>query len=57
MRAWQNSMELTRDFEMYSKSVDDEELKSVFKKFAEEEGFHASKFRELLLKRQKEQLQ
>lgn len=57
MRAWQNSMELTRDFEMYSKRVDDGELKSVFKKFAEEEGFHASKFRELLLKRQNEQLQ
>ncbi len=53
MRAWENSMELTRDFEVYSKKVDDEELKDVFKKFAEEEGFHASKLRELLLERQK----
>jgi rubrerythrin len=52
MRAWENSMELTRDFEVYAKRVDDEELKQVFKKFAEEEGFHASKFRELLLARQ-----
>lgn len=52
MRAWENSMELTRDFEVYSKRVDDEELKQVFKQFAEEEGFHASKFRELLLTRQ-----
>lgn len=52
MRAWENSMELTRDFEVYSKRVDDEELKQVFKKFAEEEGLHASKFRELLLARQ-----
>lgn len=57
MRAWENSMELTRDFEMYSKRVDDEELKSVFKKFAEEEGFHATKFRELLLERQNSQFQ
>ena len=57
LRAWENSMELTRDFEVYSKRVDDDELKAVFKKFAEEEGFHASKFRELLLKRQKENLQ
>gem|GEM_PF-88505 len=54
MRAWENSMELARDFEVYSKRVDDEELKEVFKKFAEEEGLHAAKFRELLLKYQKE---
>lgn len=56
LRAWENSMELTRDFEVYSKEVDDEELKEVFKKFAEEEGLHASKFRELLVKRQNERL-
>lgn len=54
MRAWENSMELTRDFEVYSKKVDDEELKDVFKKFAEQEGLHASKLRELLLEHQKE---
>lgn len=57
MRAWENSMELTRDFEVYAKRVDDEELKQIFQKFAEEEGFHASKFRELLLERQYEKLQ
>jgi rubrerythrin len=49
-------MELTRDFEVYSKEVDDDELKEVFKKFAEEEGMHASKFRQLLIKRQNERL-
>lgn len=53
LRAWENSMELTRDFEVYSKEVDDDELKEVFKKFAQEEGLHASKFRELLIKRQR----
>jgi hypothetical protein len=26
LRAWENSMELTRDFEVYSKEVDDDEL-------------------------------
>ncbi len=56
LRAWENSMELTRDFEVYSKEVDDDELKEVFKKFAEEEGMHASKFRQLLIKRQNERL-
>jgi len=54
MRAWENSKELARDFEVYSKRVDDDELKEVFKKFAEDEGLHASKFRELLLKYMKE---
>ncbi len=48
MRAWQNSQELVRDFEMYSKRLENPELKSVFKKFAEEEGHHADKFRELI---------
>lgn len=48
MRAWQNSQELVRDFEVYSKKVGDSELKDVFKKFAEEEGYHASIFRDLI---------
>ena len=50
LRAWENSMELVRDFEMYSKRIEDDELSKVFKEFAEDEGKHASKFRELLLK-------
>lgn len=49
LRAWENSMELVRDFEMGSKRVEDEGIKQVFKKFAEEEGMHASKLRELLI--------
>ena len=48
MRAWQNSQELVRDFEMYSKRVKDDELKDVFKKFAEEEGYHATTLRDLI---------
>lgn len=47
--AWENSMELVRDFEMYSKRIEDDKVKQVFKKFAEDEGVHASKLRELLL--------
>lgn len=49
LRAWENSMELVRDFEMGSKRVEDEGIRQVFKKFAEDEGMHASKLRELLL--------
>lgn len=50
LRAWENSMELTRDFEMYSTKIeDDEEAVKVFKKFAEDEGLHAAQFRSMLL--------
>ncbi len=49
LRAWENTMELVRDFEMYSKRIDDEKLKNIFKQFAEDEGMHATKLRELLL--------
>jgi len=48
MRAWENSMELVRDFESYSKKIEDEEVKFLFKKFAEDEGMHASKLRQIL---------
>lgn len=50
LRAWENSMELTRDFEIYSKELtNNREVQKVFERFAEDEGMHASKFRELLL--------
>lgn len=49
MMAWHNSMEMVRDFEMYAKKIEDEKLKDIFKKFAEDEGMHATKLRELLL--------
>lgn len=52
LRAWENSTELVRDFEMYSKRIEDDEVKKVFKTFAEEEAVHASKFRELVIKYQ-----
>ena len=50
LRAWENSMEMVRDFEMYSKRIEDEDVKQVFKQFAEEEGIHATKLRELVVK-------
>lgn len=49
LRAWENSMELVRDYEMYSKRIEDGKVKDVFKKFAEDEGMHATQLRELLL--------
>lgn len=49
LRAWENSMEMVRDFEVYSKRIEDDKVKQVFKNFAEEEGMHASKLRELIM--------
>ncbi|PHV72327.1 rubrerythrin [Sporanaerobium hydrogeniformans] len=48
MRAWENSKELVRDFQTYSNEMDDHELKQVFKQFAEDEGMHATKLREII---------
>lgn len=48
MRAWENSMELVRDFETYSKRIENEEVKALFKRFAEDEGKHASELRFML---------
>ena len=46
-RAWNNTMELVRDFEMYSKRIDDGELAETFKKMAEEQCVMAHDLREL----------
>ncbi len=55
LRGWENSMELVRDFEEYSKQIHDhDEAAMVCKAFAEEEGVHAAKFRELLHRYQSE---
>lgn len=46
-RAWMNTMELVRDFEMYSKRIDDKEVAKLFKQYAEEQGIQASNLREM----------
>jgi rubrerythrin len=55
LRAWENSMELVRDYEMYSKRIEENSIKQVFKEFAEDEGKHASKLRELILEQKSDQ--
>jgi len=46
-RAWNNTMELVRDFEMYSKNIDDGKVSETFKKMAEDQGMMAHNLREL----------
>jgi rubrerythrin len=41
-------MELTRDYEMYSKRMPEGELSEMFKEFAKDEALHASKLRSIL---------
>ena len=50
LMAWENSMEMVRDFETYSKELKEESprLSAVFSEYAEEEGYHAARFRKLL---------
>lgn len=45
-----DAQENVRDYEMFSKQVNDEEVSQVFKKFAEESGFQARKLQELYKK-------
>ena len=50
LRAWENSMQLVREFKVCEKEIEDNEQASqMFGKLAEEEGVHASKFKDMLL--------
>ena len=49
LRAWENSMEMVRDFENYSHEIEDApEVAELFSEFAKEVGIHASKLRQLM---------
>ena len=49
MRAWQNSMELVRDFGAYAEEEGrDSEIGRLFSEYAEDEGVHAARFLSLL---------
>lgn len=48
MRAWENSMQLVRDYELYSKEIENKQTADLFALFAEDEGLHASRLAEIL---------
>lgn len=51
MRAWENSMELVRDYRDYIGEVsDDQELTELFRRMAKEEAEHASALKDVLHK-------
>jgi len=45
-----DAQEMVRDYEMYSKNVQDAEVADLFKNFAEELGYQAKKLQDLLKK-------
>ncbi len=49
LRAWENSMELVRDYQNYAEEIKESDIKSVFRQYAEDECYHASKFHSMLL--------
>lgn len=56
LRAWQNSMELTRDFEIYSQEIkDDVKTAQMFAQLAEDQAHHAAALRKRLLEYQDSQ--
>jgi hypothetical protein len=56
MRAWQNSMEMAREFRIHSQEMkesrEDGKAGQIFAEFAETEGLHAARLRDLLLEHQ-----
>ncbi|NLY67205.1 MAG: hypothetical protein GX069_06560 [Tissierellia bacterium] len=45
-----DAQEMVRDYEMYAKKVEDQEVADLFRTFAEESGYQASKLQKLLKK-------
>lgn len=46
-----DAQEMVRDYEVYSKKVNDAEVADLFKEFAEECGFQASNLQKILEKK------
>ncbi len=43
-----DAQEMVRDYEMFSKQTNDDEIKKAFKQFAEESGMQASKLQTII---------
>lgn len=49
LRAWQDCMELIRDFQLYAREVEDKELSRLFAQGAEEIGYRSAAFHDALM--------
>ncbi|MBQ7089453.1 MAG: rubrerythrin [Clostridia bacterium] len=50
LRAWQNTMELIRDYQLYAREIQDETLSELFSRLAEEECRHGADLHDVLKK-------
>ena len=48
LRAWQNTMELIRDYQLYAREMSDPTISALFSRLAEEECRHGSDLHDLL---------
>lgn len=48
LRSWENSMELVRNYQDYSRESSDSEVTRLFSSFAETEAMHASELKDML---------
>ena len=48
LRAWQNTMELIRDYQLYAREIEDETISALFSRLAEAECHHAADLRDVL---------
>lgn len=48
LRAWQNTMELIRDYQLYAREIEDPALSELFSRLAESECRHGAQLHDVL---------
>ena len=48
LRAWQNTMELIRDYQLYAAEIKDPAVSQLFSRLAEEECYHGAQLHDVL---------
>lgn len=48
LRAWQNTMELIRDYQLYAAEIQDPAVSQLFSRLAEEECHHGAQLHDVL---------
>ena len=57
LRAWQNTMELIRDYQLYAREIEDPALSALFSRLAEAECRHGADLHDVLKKMAIQQLE
>lgn len=57
LRAWQNTMELIRDYQLYAREIEDPTISELFSRLAESECRHGADLHDVLKKMAIEKLE